>query len=291
MSVERISTSSPEPATARQEWKRPLRTYGRRSASSKEPKLPQPKKRKQEDVELEDTSNTAPPSEDVQLPALEAPKGGSILSYFKFLPSSSKPKAPAKSPSCIEPTIESTECIEPISTCTVDSELRKRRRLTTRPGLPVGNLGQADGTSQETCDGDDGMDEKQENMRRCSPPGTPVDPCISSPAMSSKNDTERPPLSETDTKSLQQTELAGAIATRIAGDKKRLGKRFARDMVQTTLSLSTKRDPGFTICKDCGILYNPLNEKDRKEHKKQHAAHARTKSKQRPIDEVVSIRI
>ena len=65
-----------------------------------------------------------------------------------------------------------------------------------------------------------------------------------------------------------------------AGEKKgTLRRHQTKAKVQTTLSLAIDPRPGFTICKDCGILYNPLNDKDRKEHKKQHAAHARAKLK------------
>jgi hypothetical protein len=40
--------------------------------------------------------------------------------------------------------------------------------------------------------------------------------------------------------------------------------------VQTTLALTD--DPAFTICKDCEMLYNPLNEKDKRHHTRRHAA-------------------
>jgi len=53
-----------------------------------------------------------------------------------------------------------------------------------------------------------------------------------------------------------------------------------------TLSLAINPGPGFTVCKDCDVLYNPLNEKDRKEHKKQHAAHVRAKLKEQAKGQV-----
>jgi hypothetical protein len=64
-------------------------------------------------------------------------------------------------------------------------------------------------------------------------------------------------------------------------DKKRPGKQPARDLTQTTLSLSLQKDPGFTICAVCDLLYNPLNEKDRREHKRRHAAYSRAKEKEK----------
>lgn len=61
-------------------------------------------------------------------------------------------------------------------------------------------------------------------------------------------------------------------------NKPREGRR--RSMTQTTLSLSINKEPGFTICRVCDILYNPLNEKDRKEHARRHAAYvSRSKGK------------
>ncbi|KAM7186450.1 hypothetical protein V8F20_011385 [Naviculisporaceae sp. PSN 640] len=56
-------------------------------------------------------------------------------------------------------------------------------------------------------------------------------------------------------------------------------KKKQKELVQTTLSLAINPGPGFTICKDCGILYNHLNENDRKEHKRRHAAYVRGKQK------------
>jgi hypothetical protein len=71
-----------------------------------------------------------------------------------------------------------------------------------------------------------------------------------------------------------------------AGKGGKLGKRQTKERVQMTLSLAINPGPGFTVCKDCGILYNPLNEKDRKEHKKQHAAHVRAKLKEQAKGQV-----
>jgi hypothetical protein len=53
-------------------------------------------------------------------------------------------------------------------------------------------------------------------------------------------------------------------------------RRARKPTIQTTLNLSGD-EPGFTICKECEMLYNPLNEKDRKDHAKQHAIAMRRK--------------
>ncbi|KAK4218367.1 hypothetical protein QBC37DRAFT_198947 [Rhypophila decipiens] len=65
------------------------------------------------------------------------------------------------------------------------------------------------------------------------------------------------------------------------GCQKNNKKKKPKELVQTTLSLAINPGPGFTVCKDCGILYNHLNENDRKEHKRRHAAHVRSKTKSR----------
>jgi hypothetical protein len=57
-------------------------------------------------------------------------------------------------------------------------------------------------------------------------------------------------------------------------------RRTRKPTVQTTLNLRMANDPAFTICKDCDMLYNPLNEKDRKDHATQHAAAMRRKGRQ-----------
>lgn len=50
-----------------------------------------------------------------------------------------------------------------------------------------------------------------------------------------------------------------------------------RDMVQTTLSLAINPKPGFIVCKECGLLYNRLNEEDRKDHVRVHAGNRRSR--------------
>jgi hypothetical protein len=61
-----------------------------------------------------------------------------------------------------------------------------------------------------------------------------------------------------------------------AADQPQRRKRKSHELTQTTLSLSMDDDPGFTICDVCHILYNPLNEKDRREHSRRHAAFCRS---------------
>lgn len=62
-------------------------------------------------------------------------------------------------------------------------------------------------------------------------------------------------------------------------------RKATKATVQTTLALSLKDDPAYTICEDCEMLYNPLNEKDRKDHTRRHAAAVRKKAKMVASDE------
>ena len=61
--------------------------------------------------------------------------------------------------------------------------------------------------------------------------------------------------------------------------KKKRPEKRPKEMVQTVLSLSVNKEPGFLICKECGILYNPLNGEDRKEHRRRHSAWVKGKGK------------
>jgi hypothetical protein len=89
--------------------------------------------------------------------------------------------------------------------------------------------------------------------------------------------TPRPALSEVPANTLEHDGPAGSSGDGGTRTKKRPDKRPARDMTQTTLSLSVHKEPGFTMCGVCDILYNPLNEKDRREHNRRHAAFSRSK--------------
>ncbi|KAK3937159.1 hypothetical protein QBC46DRAFT_393410 [Diplogelasinospora grovesii] len=68
-----------------------------------------------------------------------------------------------------------------------------------------------------------------------------------------------------------------AAGKRMQQPKKK--KRQKKEMMQMTLNVSRTTDPGFTLCKDCGILYNHLNQKDRQEHSRRHAAWVRRNNK------------
>ncbi|KAK5661785.1 hypothetical protein OQA88_9886 [Cercophora sp. LCS_1] len=226
--------------------KRPIRTYGRRSAQSKEPEPPSPKRQKPEETKR---SDPVPMASSPQPPKSEPPKRGSILSYFKRIPPSAS--APVTPTETTAPTLT-----PPPSSPVPSSRERKRRRLTTRP-VVVEEIG------YETPCEDTG---KVNDESDCKSDGGSRHTALTETESNTLNKIQHP-----DRHSKENTGL---------GEKtKRKAKRCTAEMVQTTLNLAINPGPGFTVCKECGILYNPRNEKDRKEHKKRHAAHVRKKAR------------
>ncbi|KAK3384981.1 hypothetical protein B0H63DRAFT_501146 [Podospora didyma] len=262
---------SPGPAaacepTAPQATKRPLRTYSRRAVSDRNsdrnsqptmstgPKLP--------DATLRGPSGTEPPLPKLHcLATPERPKKASILSYFRpIVPVSSGPSTAA--------SLEATETIPaPQSPSPPAPDRRKRRRLTTRPLISEGAGGQVDSNDQNppnSKDEDDGENPTKRDHQSLPDANDQLGGASSNKEQQGRHDSTP-----------HMPDQAGAPHT----GPKRPDKRITKEMVQTTLSLSIAPHAGFTVCKDCGILYNPLNEKDRMEHKKRHAAHVRSRAK------------
>lgn len=243
--------------TRPRERKRPLRTYGRRVMN--------PRERDQESEQRDRMTQSCTPDLDrgaspTQFSTFSTPTNprqsrGSILAYFK--PLSSSPEKTLSDTAYSDRAASPTPPISPPSS----SRTRKRRRLTTRPML--GDLGKhrdcspLDSASAEQR-GDLQIDEDTIVVR------TEEDDVLGSA------------LSEVPPNTLDRR---GGLESSPKDEgetiKKSLRKRPARELTQTTLSLSLQKEPGFTICSVCDILYNPLNEKDRKEHNRRHAAFSR----------------
>ena len=256
--------SAPSMQSVPRERKRPLRTYGKRSAQSRDADTPPPKKRKLKEEAKPEAALpkiTPPPPGTTQK---EPPKRGSIISYFRPVPptSSAPPSPPPPAPSAERLT-------PPISSPITFSKARKRR-LTTRP-----RIDEDGGTCTRTrwSEEQDGQEYGEDSRN-----GDPIDgdQRSASPSRSDAGAGQQSAMAEITPGTLNRS---SSVTTDGGGKKPKLGKRQTREKVQMTLSLAINPGPGFTICKDCGVLYNPLNEKDRKEHKKQHAAHVRAKLK------------
>lgn len=255
-----------------------MRTYGRRTQPDAASGAPA-KKCKVEGSRPE--ASTLPVADQPQLPdtpKLPEPapaKRGSILSFFKPL----KPSSSA----IISPT--TSDSIEPLSTPPSSpptiTRSRERRRLTTRPDLDAGNSLSSRGREDDTSEGSNPA------ASRCS--DSPSSQNTPSAGSAKGGEVERHPgrlssegaritLRETKPGTLNAGEASTDSNDSSGGLKRRAKWRTSQAKVQTTLSLSIGHDPGFRICRDCDMLYNPLNEKDRKDHARLHAASQRRKA-------------
>lgn len=255
--------------------KRPLRTYSRRSLQDREE---QPERTTEDTTHRGSGSDSGGAEAPIELPSLprqdqvQGSKRGSILSYFKPLAASSDNDAASDTPSSdpVEPVLTTPQSSPPPL-----SNSRKRRRLTTRPQFCMGDQHSKDGAGHGTrYDADSAEDT---GVLRASSPIIDESTII---VATEAYDPMRSPLDQVTINVLhQQAGAASAPTDRVQRIKRPRDKRQTRDMTQTTLSLSVHKEPGFTICGVCDILYNPLNEKDRREHRRRHAAHSRTKAK------------
>ncbi|KAK4098730.1 hypothetical protein N658DRAFT_395205, partial [Parathielavia hyrcaniae] len=247
--------------------KPPLRTYSRRSAPPKASDDEPPSIDREPRAAAPDPGPEVSPGQPPVLPQQKPvkhsnrPGRGSILAYFKpEPPSSDKAQSDVASSDPIDPPPTSS------SSLPVPSQSRKRRRLTTRPRLSGLDQDSKDGGGGGTGPDDDSGEESR--VKRAKSPVRDK--------TSYSNCAPRPPLSEVaaNTVDLQEGSRR-ALTDGATKTKKQPAKRLAKDMTQTTLSLSIHKEPVFTICGVCDILYNPLNEKDRREHSRRHAAWSR----------------
>ncbi|KAK4140444.1 uncharacterized protein C8A04DRAFT_14948 [Dichotomopilus funicola] len=251
-------------ATRLRERKRPIRTYGRRAIN--------PRERDQDSKQRDRVTQSCTPDLDrgdspTQFSTFSTPTNprsrnhlamqsrGSILAYFK--PLSSSPEKTISDAAFSDRASSPTPSSSPPS----PSHTRKRRRLTTRPML--GDLGGHRGCYTLDSALDEQHGDLQINEDTIVVKAEGYDVLGSALSEVPPNTLDRSSATESSPKD---------EATVI---KKSLGKRSARELTQTTLSLSLQKEPGFTICSVCDILYNPLNEKDRKEHNRRHAAFSR----------------
>ncbi|KAK4124447.1 hypothetical protein N657DRAFT_571804 [Parathielavia appendiculata] len=251
--------------------KPPSRTYSRRSVPPKASGDEPPKIDREPGATAPDPGRGRSPgqppvlSTEKQAEQLNRSGRGSILAYFKPVPSNSdKAQSEAFSSDPIEPP--------PTSSTSPPLQPRKRRRLTTRPQLS-GLCQQLKDDGRDGTDPEDDLGEKS----RVNRPRSPLRDETTAPVITGGSDcTMRPALSEVAANTVDcQEGSQRALMEGMMKTKKQPGKRPARDMTQTTLSLSINKEPGFTICGVCDILYNPLNEKDKREHSRRHAAYSR----------------
>jgi hypothetical protein len=272
-----LASLMPAATPTAQGRKRPLRTYSRRSAQpqaqeEEPPNIDGEQRATTSDSRREESPEHPPlPSRENQAEQVQRPGRGSILAYFKPLPpSSDKARSDVASSDPVEaPSTPPTPPPQP-------SHSRKRRRLTTRPQLNgLGHQSEEEEGDKIRPDYDD-LSKESSVDRQDRLPENETSALVRSDAYRAL----RPALSEVAVNTVDpQDGSTGPLAAGKTKTKKRPDKRPARDMTQTTLSLSIHKEPGFTICGFCDILYNPLNEKDRRDHNRRHAAYSRNKRK------------
>ncbi|KAF4974455.1 hypothetical protein FZEAL_8626 [Fusarium zealandicum] len=260
---------TPSPATSRSATRsKPLRTYGKRNISREDsPREPSPKKRRisTEQAPLDkpslkcnntessalptitpkESKESAEPTTSTSKSSASSPKKGSILSFFKPVPSSSS--TIASSPKSDEPQPDSTPPSSPPHPPRI-APRRKPRLLRFRSAsLPVLDSEDAEGGDEDGSDPDEEshgkeakrrpLQERRESLSNQDIPTTNI------------NDTKQP----------------------------RKSKPKASSAVQTTLNLSSQA--AFSECKVCNTVWNPLYPDDVKFHTKQHAAVLRARRK------------
>ncbi|KAB5542457.1 hypothetical protein GE09DRAFT_243070 [Coniochaeta sp. 2T2.1] len=262
--------------------KRPLlRTYGRRAQPLPDSDSEPPRKKRgvghnkvleNRSTEEEAQKENSPPSSP-RLPKLPAPspapvavKKGSILAFFKPVPVATSSSALPSRISSDATQDAVAPSSPPSSPPVMPRTVRKRRRLMTRIHLPSGRKDD-DAVEEEESEGNE---QEETDVQATTEEGDKKN-SLAKPAHPSVSQELHSALLNSAGASDSQTPQDGLKA-------KHEGKRrVPKATVQTTLNISDK--PGFTICKDCDMLYNPLNEKDRKDHARRHAATMRRKAK------------
>ncbi|CAM1508972.1 Fc.00g027110.m01.CDS01 [Cosmosporella sp. VM-42] len=254
---------------------KPLRTYGKRSASTPDPRGDGSLKRQRTGTEEPEFQSPKPKAQQINAtplmkittteqqdgaalvatPAKSAFQKGSIMNYFKPIPtpastSSSSPASdevqPASSPASSPPPVQ-------------PKARRKPRILRFRgASLPIvdreesGDEG-GNGTNTEMRDKEQdqtGDEEEQDDSQ-------------------GEEDASRPPLR--DRKEAPPNKIT-------LNDKaKKQSRPKSTPTVQTTLNISAQA--AFSECKVCNTVWNPLHPDDVKFHTKQHASFLRAKRK------------
>ncbi|KAI0602510.1 hypothetical protein F4775DRAFT_245914 [Biscogniauxia sp. FL1348] len=237
--------------------KRPLRTYSKRTASTDSTE-PVAKRQCTNEAHVTHQISKAPDKSNVDTAASEPtlpavppsapPRKGTITAYFRKIdpPTSSSTLPSEASSDNAEPTTT-----PPSSPPTLQSRKKKARRLTTR-AVSCDNLEREDedGNTKES------KEEQQQGI-------------ATKDGRSSREDKDV--LTSLSAPTLNRMET-------ITRKRSEAGKRGKTTTVQTTLSLSLT-DTGFVECKDCNMLYNPIHEKDAKDHARVHAALRKAKSR------------
>ncbi|KAI5923019.1 hypothetical protein F4810DRAFT_234322 [Camillea tinctor] len=242
-------------------YQRPLRTYSKRVAPTDST---EPVAKRQRTNEAQLTPQIAKSSDKLNtdvsavsepiLPAIPptAPsRKGTITAYFKKIdpPTSSSMLPSEASSDNIEPIITTP----PSSPPALNTRRKRARRLTTRA------------VSRDNAEHGNEEDERTEESKEEKQVSAKIEE-LSSPE-------NQDILTSVGSHALNRMET-------ITRKRSEAGKRGKTTTVQTTLSLSLT-DTGFVECQECNMIYNPIHEKDAKDHARVHAALQRAKSRTR----------
>ncbi|KAI1631897.1 hypothetical protein F4809DRAFT_130503 [Biscogniauxia mediterranea] len=236
--------------------KRPLRTYSKRTAPTDSAEPVTKRQRINEAHVSHQTSKSSNKSNvdiaasEPTLPAVPSavpPRKGIITAYFKKI---DPPTSSSTLPSEASSDIAEATTTPPSSPPTLQSRRRKARRLTTRA---------------VSCDNAEHEDEDKNTKE------SKAEQQVAATKDGRLSREDKDVLSSLSAPTLNRMET-------ITRKRSEAGKRGKATTVQTTLSLSLT-DTGFVECKDCNMLYNPIHEKDAKDHARVHAALRRAKSR------------
>lgn len=252
---------------------KPLRTYGRRSTATPEPRGEPPAKKIRVDTTLQqdnsvDLSNKATTeasqsqtssrrqSSDQLLPQPsrdQVHRGSSILNYFKPIPAQSPILAPT------ENKMTTPEKPSPASS-TQGSRIRRAPRLLRLRAASRGSDGSSDENASSTGTHDtDEYDSSPDRKRKFNEGLQEGGPNLLNLGSGRVSPEEGQPTVTTRSKKAQRSPA-----------------------VQTTLNISAQA--AFAECKECDTVWNPLYPDDVKYHAKRHAK--MTKGNKRKVDEL-----
>lgn len=248
---------------------KPLRTYGKRSASVPEDQSEAPSKKRRTST-ADTRSQSATPrtqqpdastvaavapskqqdgTKSIASPGIKAPvaiKKGSILNYFKPLPSPSPITSSSPNSDEVRPT-----STPPSSPPTVQPRARRKPRILRFRGTSLPRMGSQE--SDHEREGDSRTVQSDDEGERRSP---------------------RRPLKDESESVLNQLPTNDAT---VDTQKKKLSRSKSAPTIQTTLNISSQA--AFSECKVCNTVWNPLHPDDVKYHMKQHASVLRAKRK------------
>ncbi|PNY25844.1 Uncharacterized protein TCAP_04225 [Tolypocladium capitatum] len=247
---------------------KPLRTYGRRSISTPEPRGEPPSKRVRLDADepTQDGNTRKPPQSEssprdqasgqaqkdhessAQSVQGEAPKPSSIMSYFKPLPPRAR-AVPAEDPEEPDPS--------PLSSSAKRPKRRPRLLRLRATSSPLGDAPEDPAGGRDDAKGleRDGRGDEADGGGGGKGRGSPL-------RDGADNHLKRTKRGE----SLDEARPGGTTKTKRA------------PTVQTTLNLSAQA--AFAECKVCDTVWNPLYPDDVRYHSKRHATVMRAKRKQ-----------